>query len=161
MYSLSGLGSAAQVHVAEIGSGSGGTSMVVMAALASFADHVEFLYTDISPALVGYGRKTYGGAYPFARFQLLDVDQDVESQGCGAGTYDVVFATNVLHATANMRRTMTNCKVMLRKGEGSDCVALPSVITTFQCCSCYMVDAHQGARPLTSKHLGLAGQTEF
>ena len=88
-----------------------------MAALAPYADAVEFLYTDISPALVGYGRKTYGGAYPFARFQLLDVDRDVESQGCAAGTYDVVFATNVLHATANMGRTVFNCKVMLRKGE--------------------------------------------
>ena len=106
-----------QVHVAEIGSGSGGTSVVVMGALAPFADHVDFLYTDISPALVGYGRKTYGGTYPFARFQLLDVDRDVESQGCDAGTYDIVFATNVLHATANMSRTLTNCKVMLRKGE--------------------------------------------
>ena len=87
-----------------------------MAALAPFADAVEFLYTDISPALVGYGRKTYGRQYPFARFQLLDVDRDVESQGCGAGTYDIVFATNVLHATANMGRTLSNCKVMLRKG---------------------------------------------
>ena len=88
-----------------------------MAALAPFADAVEFLYTDISPALVGYGRKTYGKTYPFAHFQLLDVDCDVESQGCAAGSYDIVFATNVLHATANMGRTLSNCKVMLRKGE--------------------------------------------
>jgi len=88
-----------------------------MAALVPLADTVEFLYTDISPALVGYGRKTYGNTYPFARFQLLDVDRDVESQGCGAGTYDIVFASNVLHATAHMGRTLSNCKVMLRKGK--------------------------------------------
>ena len=109
-----------QVHIAEIGSGSGGTSAVVMSGLGPFADAVEFLYTDISPALVGYGRKTYGGAFPFARFQLLDVDRDVECQGCAAGSYDIVFATNVLHATANMGRTLSNCKVMLRKGEAFD-----------------------------------------
>ena len=106
----------AQIRIVEIGSGSGGTSVVVMAALAPYADSVEFLYTDISPALVGYGHKTYGDTYPFARFQLLDVDRDVESQGCEAGTYDIVFATNVLHATTHMGRTISNCKVMLRRG---------------------------------------------
>ena len=107
---------AQQVCIAEIGSGSGGTSVVVMAALAPFADHVDFLYTDISPALVGYGRKTYGGLYPFARFQLLDVEKDV--QGEGIGSYDVVFGTNVLHATRNMTNTLQNCKALLRKGDG-------------------------------------------
>ena len=89
---------------------------MVLAAIQQYAPHVDFLYTDISPQLVGYGRKTYGLVYPFARFQLLDVDRDVESQGCGMGTYDIVFATNVLHATANMSRSIGNCKVMLRKG---------------------------------------------
>ncbi len=35
------------------------------------AQHVEFLYTDISAQLVGYGRKTFGAKYPFARFKVL------------------------------------------------------------------------------------------
>ena len=107
-------GSPLQVCIAEIGSGSGGTSVVVMAALAPYADSVDFLYTDISPALVGYGRRTYGGAYAFARFQLLDVEKDV--QGEGVGSYDVVFGTNVLHATRNMGNTLQNCKALLRRG---------------------------------------------
>ena len=64
----------------EVGSGSGGTSAVVMAALADLAKHVDFVYTDISPQLVAYGRKTYGPRYPFASFQLLDVEKDTEDQ---------------------------------------------------------------------------------
>ena len=103
-----------QVCITEIGSGSGGTSAVVMDALAPFATSVDFLYTDISPALVGYGRRTYGGEYPFARFQLLDVEKDV--QGEGIGSYDIVFGTNVLHATRNMGNTLQNCKALLRRG---------------------------------------------
>ena len=35
------------------------------------AQHVEFLYTDISAQLVGYGRKTCGPKYPFARFKVV------------------------------------------------------------------------------------------
>ena len=106
----------------EIGSGSGGTSVVVMAAMAPFADHVDFLYTDISPALVGYGRKTYSGLYPFARFHLLDVEKDV--QGEGVGSYDVVFGTNVLHATRNMTNTLQNCKALLRRGDNPNAVSM-------------------------------------
>ena len=64
----------------EVGSGSGGTSVVVMAALADLAERIEFVYTDISPQLVAYGRKTYGKDFPFATFRLLDVEKDTEEQ---------------------------------------------------------------------------------
>lgn len=49
-----------KVRIVEVGSGSGGTSAVVMPELLEFGDRVEFVYTDISAQLVGYGRKTYG-----------------------------------------------------------------------------------------------------
>lgn len=37
-------------------------------------------------------------------------------QGYGIGRYDILFATNVLHATRNMGVTIQNCKALLRKG---------------------------------------------
>ena len=37
-------------------------------------------------------------------------------QGYNVGRYDIVFATNVLHATANMSRSLRRCKSLLRKG---------------------------------------------
>ena len=69
-----------KVRVVEVGSGSGGTSVIVMNALAHLGDRIEFVYTDISPQLVSYGRKTYGPKYPFATFHLLDVEKDTEEQ---------------------------------------------------------------------------------
>lgn len=71
-----------KVRVVEVGSGSGGTSVVVMAALADLGERIEFVYTDISPQLIAYGRKTYGSDFPFATFRLLDVEKDVEPQVC-------------------------------------------------------------------------------
>ena len=64
----------------EIGSGSGGTSVMVMDALAQYAERVELTYTDISPQLVAYGRRTYGQQYPFVRFHVLNVEKDVVPQ---------------------------------------------------------------------------------
>lgn len=72
-----------KVRIIEIGSGSGGTSEVVMAALAALENRVDFVYTDLSPQLVAYGRKTYGATYGFARFHVLDIERDpVPQVGC-------------------------------------------------------------------------------
>ena len=69
-----------KVRIVEVGSGSGGTSVVVMAALADLAERVEMTYTDLSPQLIAYGQKTYGKQYPFVSFKLLDVEKSVEDQ---------------------------------------------------------------------------------
>ena len=37
-------------------------------------------------------------------------------QGYGLGRYDILFATNVLHATRDMGVTLQSCKALLRKG---------------------------------------------
>lgn len=37
-------------------------------------------------------------------------------QKYAVGAYDIVFATNVLHATRDMGNTLQNCKALLRKG---------------------------------------------
>ena len=47
-----------KVRILEVGSGSGGTSEVVMASLADLAERLELTYTDLSPQLVAYGQKT-------------------------------------------------------------------------------------------------------
>jgi hypothetical protein len=69
-----------RVRIVEVGSGSGGTSVVVMEALADLGERVEFVYTDISLQLVAYGRRTYGPRFSFARFRPLDVERDVAAQ---------------------------------------------------------------------------------
>ena len=77
---LQALAEGEHVRILEVGSGSGGTSAVVMAALAPFGDGVDFVYTDLSPQLVAYGRKTYGATYGFARFHVLDIERDPAPQ---------------------------------------------------------------------------------
>ena len=45
--------------------------------------HVDFLYTDISAQLVGYGCRTYGATYPFARFKVCGVPHAVLAMSRG------------------------------------------------------------------------------
>lgn len=138
------------------------------AALQGLLERLEFVYTDISPQLVAYGRKTYGPQHPYAKFRVLDVERDIEAQaraafcctfccsrlpsrldralssacylanlrckpltrfwmqGCEAGTTDIVFATNVLHATRNMGNTLSHSKA-------SNALVLPAITCISNC----------------------------
>lgn len=98
----------------EVGSGTGGTSSFVLEELSLNEDCICYDYTDISPQLVRIGEQRFGATYPFARFKALNIEKDVSMQGFNIGGYDVVLATNVLHATRNIKETLTQIKKLLK-----------------------------------------------
>ncbi|MFC4465284.1 SDR family NAD(P)-dependent oxidoreductase [Streptomyces xiangluensis] len=106
----------APVRILEIGAGTGGTTAAVLAALASYGDGVEYVFTDVSPAFVRKARNRFGAQYPFTRFEVLDIEADPAVQGLTPGAHDVVLATNVLHATRRLSDTLTGVKRLLRRG---------------------------------------------
>jgi acyl carrier protein len=55
-------------------------------------------------------------AFPFLRFGRLDLEQPPAAQGYAAGSYHVIVATNVLHATANLRATLDHLRGLLAPG---------------------------------------------
>ncbi|HEX6095638.1 MAG TPA: SDR family NAD(P)-dependent oxidoreductase [Thermoanaerobaculia bacterium] len=106
---------AARLRLIEIGSGTGGTSAAIFPALRPYADHIaEYCYTDISPAFLLHGEKQYRAIAPYLTTKRFDVEQPLGPQGIEAGAYDAVIATNVLHATHDMRRTMRQTKAVLK-----------------------------------------------
>lgn len=104
------------LRVLEIGAGTGGTTRPVLDALDRFADRVRYDVTDISPTLVGTARERFGGGRPHAAFQVLDIAADPAGQGFGAERYDIVLATNVLHATADIRATLRHVAALMKPG---------------------------------------------
>lgn len=87
------------MRIVEVGSGSGGTSAVVMAALAALGARLDFVYTDLSPQLVAFGRKSFGAQYGFARFKTLDIEADIASQAW-AHPYPVIGLISFVEAKA-------------------------------------------------------------
>ncbi|WP_155661245.1 beta-ketoacyl synthase N-terminal-like domain-containing protein, partial [Priestia megaterium] len=61
------------------------------------------------------GKEHFGNDNPFVNFKVLDIEKDVHSQGIDAGEYDIVLAANVLHATRNIRATLSHAKGLLKK----------------------------------------------
>jgi acyl transferase domain-containing protein/acyl carrier protein/SAM-dependent methyltransferase len=106
----------ARVRILEIGAGTGGTTSRVLQSLQPYlASIAEYCYSDVSEAFLRYGQQTYGVANPFLTYRLVNVEKPLAEQGIGLGVYDLVIATNVLHATSNIRRTVRNAKATLKK----------------------------------------------
>ncbi|HSO00297.1 MAG TPA: SDR family NAD(P)-dependent oxidoreductase, partial [Candidatus Nanopelagicales bacterium] len=103
-----------RIAVLEIGAGTGGTSAGVLDAIAAHGDRLTYTYTDISPSFAAHGQRSFGARYPFARFTVLDIEKEIRAQGFERGAFDIVLATNVLHATRDIRRTLRNTKELLR-----------------------------------------------
>jgi len=103
------------VRVLEIGAGTGATSVEVLRVLSDAGIACEYRYTDLWDRLVNEARDTLGPLYPTMRFGFLDVGVDPARQGMHE-TFDIVVATNVLHATRDLRLALRHTKCLLREG---------------------------------------------
>ena len=111
-----------------------------MAALADLGARIEFVYTDISPQLVTYGRNTYGPTYPFATFKLLDVEKDTEEQVCLATHEDLHVMHSVIVAVHYVNWHTQNSELgefQVRSLDVTDiCMVAWHVRITLRCHSC-------------------------
>ncbi|GHG44936.1 hypothetical protein GCM10018980_23300 [Streptomyces capoamus] len=105
----------ARVRILEVGAGTGGTSAMVFRRLRPYQRAIaEYRYTDLSPAFLQHAEHTYGPDNPFLVYGLLDIERSPADQDVELGGYDLVVATNVLHATRRMHRTLAHAKALLR-----------------------------------------------
>ncbi|MEM7312868.1 MAG: SDR family NAD(P)-dependent oxidoreductase [Planctomycetota bacterium] len=91
------------IRVLEVGAGTGGTTTSLLPLMSRFG---EYAFTDISPLLVDRAREQLGNI-PQMSFSTLDVGKRAAHNDLH-GKYDIVIAANVLHATADVGRTLNN-----------------------------------------------------
>ena len=107
----------ARFRLLEIGAGTGATSACLFKVLEPYAHCIEeYCYSDISKAFLLHAEERYRGQATYLRTQLFNVESALEAQGFVAGSYDLVIATNVLHATRDIRESLRNAKALLRSG---------------------------------------------
>ncbi|KAF2130682.1 ketoacyl-synt-domain-containing protein [Dothidotthia symphoricarpi CBS 119687] len=106
------------LRVVEIGAGTGGFTSTILPALMDSDGGCLFstyTYTDISSGFFKAAKERFG-KYAGIEYTVLDISKDPASQGLELGSYDLVVAANVLHATPDLVQTMTNCRSLLRPG---------------------------------------------
>jgi acyl transferase domain-containing protein len=102
-----------ELRVLEIGAGTGATTSAVLPRLPS--GRTRYHFTDISPAFLVRARETFAGRSDI-EFGVLDIEREPGSQGFDPGSFDIVLAVNVLHATADLESSLRNARTLLRSG---------------------------------------------
>ena len=103
------------VRVLEIGAGTGGTTRSVLPVLDRLSG-VAYVYTDISLAFAQFGRREFGATRPWLTGRMLDVTRDPATQGHEPASCEVVLGANVVHATPDLVRSLSNARSLLRPG---------------------------------------------
>ncbi len=102
-----------KMRVLEIGAGTGGMTSHLLPVLAGHT--AEYVFTDVSALFTAKAKEKFK-AYPFMQYRLLDVEQSPASQGFPPQQYDIILASNVLHATRDMQHTLRHVRQLLSPG---------------------------------------------
>ncbi|KAJ5374170.1 hypothetical protein N7517_006176 [Penicillium concentricum] len=109
------------MRILEIGAGTGGATLPILQALgepeaAGQTLFETYVFTDVSAGFFEKSKIKLQAWKQVLDFRVLDIEASPGGQGLIEGTYDLIIAANVLHATVNMSNTMTNVHSLLRPG---------------------------------------------
>ncbi|MEM7061638.1 MAG: SDR family NAD(P)-dependent oxidoreductase [Cyanobacteria bacterium P01_B01_bin.77] len=102
------------LRILEIGAGTGGTTAKLLPLLADLDQAISYVFTDISPRFTTAAQENFG-QFQFVDYALLDIETSPAEQGFDAN-FDVVIAANVLHATADIHKTLGHFSKLLAPG---------------------------------------------
>ncbi|KAL9073303.1 MAG: hypothetical protein Q9157_004798 [Trypethelium eluteriae] len=108
------------MKILEIGAGTGSFTPYVLGALADVESKIgqvrysNYEYTDISESFFSQAREKFRYAGSKMSFKTLDIEQNPENQGFSEGSYDLIIAAWVLHATRDLRMTIRNVRKLLK-----------------------------------------------
>ncbi|KAL9097197.1 MAG: hypothetical protein Q9165_000624 [Trypethelium subeluteriae] len=104
------------LKILEIGAGTGGTTASVLKDLVGPSGermYSKYDYTDISAGFFVAAKERFRD-YQNINYSVLDISQDPTDQGFDSGSYDLIIASNVLHATPNIGVTLRHVRKLLR-----------------------------------------------
>lgn len=94
------------LRILEIGAGTGSTTQFVLSKLTS--GNISYTFTDLSFAFLNKARRRFE-EYSFVEYKICNI----ENPPVFDAPFDVIIATNVIHATANLPKTLDNVRNLL------------------------------------------------
>ncbi|KAI8964847.1 hypothetical protein F5Y11DRAFT_57289 [Daldinia sp. FL1419] len=110
------------MRIMEVGAGTGGMTGHVLKMLQEREKRYgspsfgHYTYTDISPAFFERASKRWPELQSRMNFKTFDMDYDISTQGFEPGSYDLIFAASVVHATPDLERAIRHIRGALKPG---------------------------------------------
>ncbi|KAH8435220.1 class I SAM-dependent methyltransferase [Aspergillus melleus] len=112
------------LEVLEVGAGTGSATKVILDSLKPMArldggrlvsSVSTYHFTDISGAFFENATQRFPDWTDILRPEVLNIEKDPVEQGFELGSYDLVIATHVLHATADLSICLNNVEKLLKE----------------------------------------------
>ncbi|KAK8110205.1 Highly reducing polyketide synthase ACRTS2 [Apiospora kogelbergensis] len=106
------------MNILEIGGGTGSATLPSLLAIDEATEgstsFFKYTFTDISSGFFeNTGKKLQRWSHRMT-YKKLDISQDPVAQGFQLGSYDLIIASNVLHATQDITATLKNTRSLLK-----------------------------------------------
>ncbi|WP_425117462.1 SDR family NAD(P)-dependent oxidoreductase [Archangium violaceum] len=98
------------LRILEVGAGTGGTTFALLSALDPA--RTRYTFTDVGPAFVQRARERFA-EHRFVDYACLDLDRDPREQGFVPGSFDLIIAANVVHATRDLSAVLGRLRGLL------------------------------------------------
>ncbi|KAK0701265.1 hypothetical protein B0H67DRAFT_655916 [Lasiosphaeris hirsuta] len=103
------------LRVLEIGAGTASTTVPILSALRGCVSQYDF--TDLSSGFFESAKGRLGDMADSVEFRVLNIEKDARQQGFDEASYDLIVASNVLHATRRIDDTLGNMMALLLSQE--------------------------------------------
>ncbi len=100
-----------RLRVVEVGAGTGSATTYILPELPE--GRFDYTYTDISAGFFSEAEARFGDGGGCIKYRTLDVEKDPVAQGYAPHSYDLIIASNVLHATRYLQETLGHCRELL------------------------------------------------
>ncbi|RJE19312.1 polyketide synthase [Aspergillus sclerotialis] len=106
------------LRILEIGAGTGSATLPILDALTGGKRNLfqHYTFTDISSGFFPKAMEKFSKWKDSMTFQALNIEEAPETQNFDLESYDLIIAANVLHATAQIKRTMSHVRSLLKPG---------------------------------------------
>ncbi|KAF4914906.1 Reducing polyketide synthase BOA6 [Colletotrichum viniferum] len=100
--------------ILEVGAGTGGATQAMFTGLGG--TYGSYTFTDISSGFFPQAKIKFADEVRRMIFKTLDIETDVVDQALTPATYDIIVASNVLHATRDIEASLKNMRKLLKPG---------------------------------------------
>ena len=104
------------MNILEVGAGTGGQILRILERMSSggVKKWAQYDYTDILTGFFDQARTKFRDYADQMNFCVCDISKDPASQSFKAGSYDLVLASHVLHATNDLDQSLRNVRNLLK-----------------------------------------------
>jgi hybrid polyketide synthase/nonribosomal peptide synthetase ACE1 len=100
--------------ILEVGAGTGAATRQILKLIGD--DFSSYTFTDVSAGFFDNAQSEFEPYKDRMIYSLLDLEQDMQTQGFEKHSYDLVVASFVLHATKSLEQTVRRVRSLLKPG---------------------------------------------